>query len=168
MKTRDEDFADFASARWMPLVRAAMATGCSLPEAEDATQNTLLRAYVSWPKVVRADDQDAYVARMLFNACSDLRRGRSRRETPIGEVPDGQRSHTDPDVETADALRRAVSALNQGQREVIALRFYIRLTEAEIAKALNISPGTVKSRLSRALQALSKDPGLLQNGKSNE
>lgn len=164
MKTRDEDFAEFASARWMPFVRAAMALGCSLPEAEDATQNTLIRAYVSWPKVLKADNQDAYVSRILFNACADLHRGRSRRETPVGEFPDRLRTETGPDVETADALRRALGALSPGQREVVALRFYIRLTESEIAKTLNIAQGTVKSRISRALDTLSKDPGLIQNG----
>jgi RNA polymerase sigma-70 factor (sigma-E family) len=161
--SKDEEFSEFASARWLTLVRAAMALGCSTSEAEDVAQTTLLRAYVAWTKVVKADHRDAYVSRMLVNAHRDTHRRRWRRETPVAEVPDPPVSDEAPS-DSADALRRAVAHLSQGQREVVALRYYVRLTEPEIAAALNIAPGTVKSRLSRALDALSNSPDLSDFG----
>ena len=166
VSTRDEDFTEFASARWLPLVRAAMALGCPLTEAEDLAQTTLLRAYVSWEKVLKAHSLDAYVSKMLLNAFRDSHRRRWRRETPMAEVPDSPL--TDPDVERADALRRAVRSLNQGQREVLALRYFVRLNEAEIATTLNIAQGTVKSRLSRALATLATHADLAETESADE
>jgi RNA polymerase sigma-70 factor (sigma-E family) len=164
VSTKDEEFAEYAGARWLTLVRAAMALGCTLSEAEDLAQTTLMRAYVAWAKVARADHRDAYVSKMLVNAHRDTHRRRWRRETPMAEVPDtAAPDHTDAS-DAADALRRAVSRLSQGQREVVALRYYVRLTEPEIASALNVAPGTVKSRLSRALEALSTSPDLTDHG----
>lgn len=168
MSSRDEDFAEFASARWMPLVRAAMAIGCRLPDAEDAAQTALIKAYVSWAKVDKADNRDAYLSRILINVCTDSFRKRSRREVPAASIPGATESDLERHIETADALRRAMGSLNQGQREVLALRFYIQLTESEIASTLNISPGTVKSRLSRALERLSHHPDLAQHGDAND
>jgi RNA polymerase sigma-70 factor (sigma-E family) len=164
VSSKDEDFSEFASARWLTLVRAAMALGCTTSEAEDVAQTTLLRAYVAWTKVVKADHRDAYVSRMLVNAHRDTHRKRWRRETPVAEVPDAAAGDAPSTSDSADALRRAVAHLSQGQREVVALRYYLRLTEPEIAAALNIAPGTVKSRLSRALNALSNSPDLSEFG----
>jgi RNA polymerase sigma-70 factor (sigma-E family) len=166
VRSLDDDFTEFAGARWLSLVRAAMALGSSLADAEDLAQTTLTRAYASWGKVVKAQNRDAYVSKMLVNAHRDAHRKRWMRETPVAEIPEAAESSTAPEVERADAIRRAVRSLNQGQREVLALRFYVRLTEAEIADVLNIAPGTVKSRLSRALARLAVDPNLTQNGES--
>jgi RNA polymerase sigma-70 factor (sigma-E family) len=155
---KDEEYAEFVSARWLTLVRAALALGCTLSEAEDLAQTTMVKVYVAWSKVVRADHRDAYVSRMLVNAHRDSHR--RRRETPVAAVPDSASADATTTVDSADAIGRAVSRLSQGQREVIALRYFVRLTEPEIAAALGIAPGTVKSRLSRALDALSADAGL--------
>lgn len=157
---KDEEFAEFVSARWLTLVRAALAMGCTLSEAEDLTQTTLVKVYVSWAKVQRADHQDAYVSKMLLNAHRDSYR--KRRETPLAMVPDVGGPDATTDFDSADAIRRAVSQLNQGQREVVALRYFVRLTEREIASALGVPAGTVKSRLSRALAALSLDINLTE------
>lgn len=164
MASKDEAFTDYASARWLILVRTALALGCTLSEAEDLAQTTLLKVYVAWSKVVKADHRDAYVSRMLVNAHRDSHRRRWRRETPVAEVPDAHEPDATNASDTAEAVRRAVSDLSQGQREVVALRYFVRLTEAEIAAALDIAPGTVKSRLSRALTALATSPDLTEYG----
>jgi RNA polymerase sigma-70 factor (sigma-E family) len=164
VSSKDEDFTEFATGRWLTLVRAAVALGCTVSEAEDVAQTTLLRAYVAWAKVAKADHRDAYVSRMLVNAHRDTHRRRWRREMPVGDLPDVPEGDPTSSSDSADALRRALAHLSQGQREVVALRYYVRLTEPEIAAALNIAPGTVKSRLSRALEALSNSPDLSEFG----
>lgn len=163
---RDREFSDFVAARWLVLVRTALSLGCSLDEAEDLVQSTLLRAYVAWAKVMRADHRDAYVARMLVNAHRERHRTRRWRESPVATLPDRPLDDQTDVVGTAHTVARAVAGLSQGQREVVALRFYVRLTEPEIARALGIAPGTVKSRLSRALAALAIDADIteLRNG----
>lgn len=159
MSRDDEDaaFADYAAARWLTLVRAAVSLGCSLADAEDLAQTTLVRCYVAWSKVTGATHRDAYVSKILVNTHRDSHRRRWRRETPVPELPDVQLPDETALFDTADVLRRALSGLSQGQREVIALRYYVRLTEPQIAEALDVAPGTVKSRLSRALAQLSRD-----------
>jgi RNA polymerase sigma-70 factor (sigma-E family) len=160
----DEAFAEYASARWLTLVRTAMALGCTLSEAEDLTQTTLLKVYVAWGRVSKADHRDAYVSKMLVNAHRDTHRSRWRREAPVAAVPDVHEPDATNASDTTDALRRAVSDLSQGQREAVALRYFVRLTETEIAAVLDIAPGTVKSRLSRALAALATSPELTEHG----
>jgi RNA polymerase sigma-70 factor (sigma-E family) len=155
---KDEEFAELVSARWLTLVRAALALGCTLAEAEDLAQTTMVKVYVAWSKVQQAEHRDAYVSRMLINAHRDT--FRRRRETPVAALPDVAGPDAVEAADTADAINRAVRRLSQGQREVIALRYFVRLTEPEIASALGVAPGTVKSRLSRALDALSADADL--------
>ena len=78
----DPDFATYAAARWASLVRSAVFLGCSREDAQDLAQVTLLRCYVSWAKVQRADDRDAYVYRVLLNCLRDSRRRRWWGERP--------------------------------------------------------------------------------------
>jgi DNA-directed RNA polymerase specialized sigma24 family protein len=65
---QDEDFAEFASGRWLTLARSAVLLGASHHEAEDLAQTVLMRCYVSWSKVSAADFPDAYVAPMVAGA----------------------------------------------------------------------------------------------------
>jgi len=67
-------------------------------------------------------------------------------------------------VATADAVQRAMSRLSKVNREVVVLRYFVQLTEAQTAAALGIPAGTVKSRLSRALATLAADRHLQDIG----
>lgn len=158
---RDAEFADFAAARWDRLVGSAVLMGCALAAAEDLVQTTLMRAYVAWDKVHAAESQDAYVAKMLVNGFHEAHRRRRWREHPMDQLP----ANVTPDpaavIADADAVRRALATLPAGQREALVLRYYTQLTEPQIAEVLRIAPGTVKSRLSRALRRLADDPTLL-------
>jgi RNA polymerase sigma factor (sigma-70 family) len=71
-------------------------------------------------------------------------------------------------VDLADAVERALGRLSEANRSVVVLRYYARLSERETADALNISQGTVKSRLSRALTELSKSDHLADLADGNE
>lgn len=144
-----------------------MLLGCSRPEAEDAVQTALVKCLVHWRRVANAENPHAYVYRILVNTLNSSRRRRWRGEVPHDQLPE-------PDVtavpdqaaqfEDADVVRRALARLTRDQRDAVVLRYYSGLTEAQMADALNVASGTVKSRLSRALKILAADPDLAQLG----
>jgi len=166
---RDEaEFSAYAGARWPALVRSAVLLGCPVAEAEDLTQTAFVRCYLAWPKVRRARDRDAYVYRILLNCYRDSHRRRWWAEKPAAEVPDRPEPDPTARIDTADALARALARLSAPNREAVVLRFYAHLSEQQIAEVLRIAPGTVKSRLSRALTQLSTDADLADlNGGSH-
>lgn len=154
------DFSSFVAARWPRLVRSAVLLGCSAAEAEDLVQTTLERCLLKWRHVQRADDQDAYVHRVLINTFTSSRRRRWTGERPCGDLPD--RVEPDPTgaFDDADAMLRALRRLPHDQRAAVVLRYYVQLGEQQMATVLGVPAGTVKSRLSRALRALAEDPSL--------
>ncbi len=162
-QSRDSEFGEYVAARWTRLVRAAVLLGCSPHEAEDVTQTALTRCLVKWSKVQRADDRDAYVYRILVNTFTDSRRRRWTSEKPTEELPEptvvGGRSATD-EVHDREVVDRALANLAVDQRTVVVLRYYLNQSEAQMAETLQVAPGTVKSRLARALKAMSIDPAL--------
>jgi RNA polymerase sigma-70 factor (sigma-E family) len=159
----DGDVAAFASAQWSRLVRAGVFLGCSLDEAQDLAQTTLLRCFVAWRKVERADSPDAYVYRTLLNCHRDSRRRRWWGEQPTQVLPETAEYAAAADqLATADAVHRALAELSAPSRQVVVLRYFVELSELDTARALGIPPGTVKSRLSRALAQLASSPHLAE------
>ena len=159
-------FEEYVAARWSRLVRSAVLMGADVHAAEDVVQTALAKCYLAWSRVSRADDPDAYVHRVLINTLTDSRRRRSSLETPIKQLPDRASGDGADERARDDALRRALRALPLEQRQVLVLRYYADLTELQIASALGVAAGTVKSRASRGLAALEVDPSLvdLTNG----
>ncbi len=158
---RDGDFSAFAAARWAALVRSAVFLGCSPEEAQDLAQTTLVRCYTSWRRVERADNRDAYVYRMLLNCLRDSRRRRwwGEQLTDLATMPAPVEDMTE-EVATVDVVNRALGELSRVNREVVVLRYYAHLSELQTAEVLGIAPGTVKSRLSRALTQLATNTHL--------
>lgn len=159
---RDEEFAELAGSRWLLLARSAVLLGASHHEAEDLAQTTLLRCYQSWSRVAAAAHPDAYVMKVLVNEFTRSRRRRWWGERPTSRPADSAVPDRTAEVDGADAVARALGRLGQGQREVVVLRYFVHLTEAQIAETLDIAIGTVKSRLSRAHRLLADDPDLVQ------
>jgi RNA polymerase sigma-70 factor (sigma-E family) len=157
---READFAAYAAARWPTLVRSAVFLGCGVEEAQDLVQTTLLRCFTSWTKVEKADNRDAYVYRVLLNCHRDSRRRRWWGERPSAELRESRLADSTEEIAIVDAVERALGDLSRVNREVVVLRYYSRLTEQQTAQALGIPPGTVKSRLSRALAQLAANPHL--------
>ena len=157
----DDEFSAYAAARWATLVRAAVFLGCTLDEAQDLAQTTLLRCYTAWPKVARADDRDGYVYRVLVNCHRDSRRRRWWGERPTERLPEQSTPDGTEAVHLTDAVHRALEGLSRPNREVVVLRYFAHLSERQTADALGIAPGTVKSRLSRALAQLAADDHLV-------
>lgn len=156
----DNEFADYVHRRWAVLVRSAIFLGARPHEAEDLAQNTLVACYRHWSRVSAAEDRDAYVHRMLFNAWQDSRRRRWWKERPTAEVPEVSRGDDSERIVIADAVHRALANLSPTAREVVVLRHFSQFSEAQTAAILGIRPGTVKSRLSRAMAQLARDAHL--------
>lgn len=154
------EFSEYVAARWARLVRSAVLLGCSPAEAEDVVQSALTRCLVNWSKVRRADDRDAYVHRVLINTFTSGRRRLWVRERPVAEVPDLHEDDGTTAYDDADAIARSLQRLTPEQRAAVVLRYYAHLTEQQMASVLSVAPGTVKSRLSRALKHLADDPSL--------
>lgn len=154
----DEEFTEFVAARWQRLVRSALLMGCSRPEAEDVVQSALARCYVHWRKVRRADNPDAYVQRILVNTFISSRRPQWSSERPVDRFPETSVGDGTADVDTQDVLMRGLARLPRDQRVAVVMRHYAHMDEAQMASALGVPAGTVKSRLSRALKALAADP----------
>jgi RNA polymerase sigma-70 factor (sigma-E family) len=149
------EFSEYVAARRTQLMRSAVLLGCPTADAEDLVQSTLTKAYRSWPRVARADQPDAYVYRILTNTLRDTRSRRWTDEVPTEVLPTA--AAEDPDPTTGLAVRRALAAMTREHREVLVLRFYADLSEADTAAALGIPAGTAKSRTARALAALAAD-----------
>jgi RNA polymerase sigma-70 factor (sigma-E family) len=145
------DFSAYVADRRTRLVRTAVLLGCPRADAEDVVQTALMRCYRSWRRVSRADHPDAYVHRVLVTTLADARARRWNGELPTEVLPEGL---DESDPTSGIAVRRALAAMTREHREVLVLRFWADLSERDTAAVLGVAPGTVKSRTSRALQAL--------------
>jgi RNA polymerase sigma-70 factor (ECF subfamily) len=146
-------------------VRAAVRLAGALvgrDDAEDATQEALLRAWQAWPMLQNPAAAHGWLLRITANVCKDWQRGRfgtrHRHDTPLAEDDDGPALlGGDPGASDAAAsldLRAAVNALEPGLRIVVVLRHYAGLDATEIGAALGMPPATVRTRLRRALALL--------------
>lgn len=154
------EFDEYVAASWPRLVRAAMLMGCAHHEAEDTVQTALTRCLVKWSKVRRADDRDAYVHRILVNTYITGKRRKWHGERPTQHLPETPMEDATDEIIQRDSVRQALLRLPLDQRVAVTLRYFLNLSEAQMATALNVAPGTVKSRLARALKALAADPDL--------
>ena len=160
------DFADFVAGTQAKMVRLAELLSGDRGRAEDLAQDGYAKAYAAWARIKDGDPQ-AYVRRCIVNANTDWWRRRTWREQPHSLVPE-QPEHADMTTRHAarDLVLRALGKLTARERTVIALRFYLDMTEFQIAHELRIAPGTVKSTLSRALAKLRADAGLREEATS--
>lgn len=156
----DAEFRDFMAGRWPGLVRLAYGLTGDQALAEDLAQTALARAYASWPRVRRADDPDAYVRRIVLNANRSRFRGRRVSELLTAAPPDAGAADETGHRDDRSALMAALKALPAGQRSVVVLRYWLDLTEVQVAAALGCSVGNVKSQASRALAKLRLSPEL--------
>lgn len=157
-----DEFTEYVTARWPTLVRSAVLLGCTPPEAEDLVQSALERCLLKWNRVRVAEDRDACVHRVLINCFRSSRRRRWHGELPSAALPEYSDDDRTAGVDDTDAVMRALDGLPGDQRTAVVLRYYAHLSEQQMASVLGVAPGTVKSRLSRAVKALSQDPHLAE------
>lgn len=154
-----EAFRQLVEAYQTPAYRLA-ARMCGPDSAEDVTQEAFLAAWRALPEF-RGDCRfSTWLYRLVSNAAIDcLRREKKHRDTGDVddlELPDGGPSPQEQAErsDTRDAVRRALDRLSPEHRQVLLLRFMQELDYGEIARALNVSEGTVKSRINRAKSKL--------------
>jgi RNA polymerase sigma-70 factor (sigma-E family) len=154
--TARESFEGFVAARSHALLRTAYLLTSDSHLAEDLLQTSLAKAWSSWGRI--RTSPEAYVRKILVNTYSTWWRRKWNGESPVGELPEVE--HHDRDNSSAGELRAALSRLPRRQRAVIVLRFFEDLTEAETARLMDCTVGTVKSQTSKALAKLRIDPAV--------
>jgi RNA polymerase sigma-70 factor (sigma-E family) len=151
---RDDErqaFDAFVRARLPQLVRFGRALTGSTEAGADLVQDALERTILAWGRLDSRDDPEGYVRRIMVNRNISIWR-KFGREYPTEEMFDrgSEDRHFDND------LWQALRTLPPRQRAVIALRYYEDQSEADIARILGCSVGTVKSQASKALAKLRK------------
>ncbi|KIE27796.1 RNA polymerase sigma-70 factor [Streptomyces sp. MUSC 125] len=145
--------------RRLSLVRLAVLLVDDVPTAEDVVQDAFTALFRRHGhRLASLDDPEAYLRTCVINAArSVLRRRRTvRSHTP---APEEHAPAPEEDVLLHEDHREVLAALDtltRRQREVLVLRYWSHLTEAEIAATLGLSRGAVKSTASRALVALGR------------
>lgn len=149
---RDTGFEDLYRRELVPMVQLAYLLVGREDVANDAVHDAFAKVYERWSKI---DNHGGYLRTSVVNRCRDVqrRRRRDRRrarsqtltadELPVVELGA---------LELVDALLK----LPAKQREVLVLRFYADMSEAEVADHVGIPAGTVKSHVSRGLAELRK------------
>jgi RNA polymerase sigma-70 factor (sigma-E family) len=140
------------------LVRFALLLLGDQATAEDVVQEAFLGLYRSWRPGREPDDVLAYLRTAVLNAARTALRGRARRQALARAVqPDPPVWSAEEEVmadEDGQAVLAAVACLPRRQREVLALRYFLDLSEKQISAILGISRGTVASATARGLAAL--------------
>ena len=123
--------------------------------AEDLVQTALAKVVDRWPALIAHGDPHAYVRTVVLHTALGWRRRRWQGERPSAAVPDAaDRADAEATAIGRERLRGALLTLPPRQRAAVILRHYEDLSEADAAKALGCSAGTVKSQTARGLARL--------------
>lgn len=157
------DLEQLLADRGRQLLRTAMLLTGSRQDGEDLLQAALERLIRQGRRI--AGDPEGYLRRTLYNLAADRWRRQEAWHRKVPMIRGSQREST-PDMTAAvdlrDALIRVLQMLPPQQRAVIVLRYWEQLSEAEAARVLGCSEGTVKSAASRGLRRMRElaDPWL--------
>jgi len=150
-----EDFRSYVVGRSPALLRTAYLLTGNRADAEDLLQTALAKTYLSWDRIRDREALDGYVRRVMVNTQTSWWRRRRVDEHPTDVLPEQGGARDDAaDLDLHDALWTALGELPTRQRAMVVLRFYEDLSEAETARVLGVTVGTVKSTTSRALARL--------------
>jgi len=124
--------------------------------AEDVVQDAFSALYRAWHRLHDHGNLPGYVRASVVNGCRSAHRRARRVPVPLAE-PDAASAESEALAgEEQRATIAAVNRLPPRQREAIVLRFYADLPEQEVARAMGVSRGTVKSTTARGLAALGR------------
>ena len=146
------DFEAFYRDAYEDIARALTVTLGNLDLAQEATDEAMVRAYARWDKIGAYDNPGGWVYRVGLNWARSVRR-RLGRVVPFHERRTVEPPASDP------ANFAALRELDVGLRSVVVCRLLLDWSVEQTAAALRLKPGTVKSRLHRALSQLERHLG---------
>lgn len=151
----DDEFSDLYTAHHAEAVRLAYLLCGDRERAEDAVADAFVKVWRAWRRG-GIDNPRAYIRRAVVNTVNSrfrrLALERREAERRTGDERGPERS--DERIAQRDELFDALEMLPRRQRTAIVLRYWGDLSEADAAEAMGVSPGTVKSSLSRGLDRL--------------
>lgn len=146
--TARSTFESLFATELQPMLRLAVGLVDVHERAEEIVQDAFEKTLLAWP---RLREPGAYLRTAVVNGCrSELRRRRVIRRHPVPEAATVELGESDA------RLLAALARLTPQRRIALTLRFYADLREADIAAAMGVRPGTVKSLISRGLADLRK------------
>ncbi|MEU7873246.1 SigE family RNA polymerase sigma factor [Dactylosporangium sp. NPDC049140] len=151
---REEDFREFVGLRSKALLRTAYLLAGDWATAEDLLQIALTKTFLAWKRLGHIEAVEPYARRVLVNTATSWWRRRWHGERPTEILPESAAADQLEASLERDAMWRHVRNLPNRQRAVLVLRYYEDQSEAETARLLGVSVGTVKSQTSRALATL--------------
>ena len=152
----DDAFDAFVRANQVSLHRTAYLMTGDRERAQDVVQTALAKLYQAWPRRAEWEHPLAYARQAVVSAVLRSAERKWWGEKPTEFLPD----HGTADAATEsvaadrDQLRRALADLPVRQRSAVVLRYYLDLSEAATADAMDCPAGTVKSLTARGLAAL--------------
>ena len=154
LKLRERTFDDLYRREFPGLV--AVATALSGHDGEDLVQDAMVKALVNWERVSRLERPGGWCHRVLVNLCRSRWRRRRTEARFLGRLRREEPSTPEPSAE-ALAFWAAVRDLPERPRLAVTLYYAGDRTVAEVASILDVPEGTVRSDLSRARAALSRE-----------
>jgi RNA polymerase sigma-70 factor (sigma-E family) len=151
----DREFLDFFADEFWSLRRLGFLLTGDWGEAEELAQEAMVRTFAAWSRVRRYQQRAAYARKVLLNRHrSLLRRAVVEARHALVSRPQAE-THHEPDFSGDDLLLwQALRRLPARQRAALVLRYYLDLSEAEVARQLGVPAGTVKSLVHRGLVRL--------------
>lgn len=149
-----EELEAFLAERGEPLLRTAALLAGGTDTGEDLLQEALARLLRHWRSI--DGDPEGYLRRTLYHLAADgwRRQGTWRRRLRLFEAGQAAAPDRMAEVDLRDAMVRLLRQLPPRQRAAIVARYWEELSEAEAARALGCSVGSVKSSTSRGLRRL--------------
>src|SRR3954466_6580816 len=143
----DEALVALYTAHYRSLVRIAALLLHDTAAAEDVVQDAFVAMHGSWRRLRDPDRALAYLRQSVVNRSRSALRHRSveQRHAPAPMPDHASAEHGALEMLERDSVIRALHQLPRRQREVLVLRYYVDLSEAQIADAIGISRGAVKS-----------------------
>jgi RNA polymerase sigma-70 factor (sigma-E family) len=152
----DRAVMELYAAHYRSLVRLAAALVRDTPTAEEVVQDAFVALHGGWQRLRDADKALAYLRQAVVNRCRSVLRHRAVVGPSLQQGPPDRpgAAHDVPVRLEQHSVGSALRDLPDRQREAIVLRYYSDLSEEEIAAAMGISPGAVKSHTLRGMTAL--------------
>jgi RNA polymerase sigma-70 factor (sigma-E family) len=152
--TADEALEQLYAAHWRQLVRLSVLLVRDVGTAEEVVQDAFVAVHARWTRLRDPDRALAYLRQAVVNRSRSALRHRAVVARHAAAMRHVDTADPAPDTDRRAAVLDAMRALPDRQREVLALRYYLDLSEAEIADTLGISRGAVKSHASRGSATL--------------